>query len=291
MMNYPSIFSRIRRAISLFTLTTLSFYCFAQNPLPSEIQIEGFLNSKTLVVLDGGLFSAYNIEIKDVMEKYWDITTYDFIEQDEFEERMTDSSYSFLMPTYSRFERDKSGRRYTFLNLLLGSNVKSISELPEFGHVPLTYTDDEDEIYVYKLRYMVQFLQRRVKELKNEDKVNAMKYLTYYNKNANLIKNYTLYIAEHDLSSNIRSESVIKKEYPYEIKIMNHEELEDALATAEDLVLFTHKAGPESKNSEGWAFKLIFGTDGTLYYYNKHNIKPKKPNGFTSSDFKRIGRY
>jgi len=265
-------------------------YGHAQNPLPDTEQLNAFLNSKTMVVLEGGLFSAFSIEIKAVMKEHWTITPYDFIDGNELEELMTDGSYSFLMITYSRFERDRSARRYSFLNLLLGSDVGSLSELPEFGHVPLTYYGDDDEQYVYKLEFIVKFLQDRIQTLRDEPDINAMRFLNYYNKNTPAIKEHTLFLSEGDLDPALRSAETIKQYYPHPVQIVTSEELEEIITTRDSPIWFLHKVGPQNLNSEGWTFKMIFDTDGRLYYYDKHTINSRRPNAFLSSDFKRIAR-
>jgi hypothetical protein len=262
----------------------------AQNPLPDSDQLNAFHDSKTMVVLEGGLFSAYNIAMKETMNDLWTITPFEFIDGNRFEDLMADSTYSFLMVTYSRFERDRSSRRYSFLNLLLGSDVESLSELPEFGHIPLTYYGDEDEGYSYKLKFLVAFLQDRVQALKDEPDINAMKSLNYYNKNASLVKEHTLYLVEEDIEPELRSPDALRDYYPYPVEIVTAEELEEIITGSTAPILFLHKVGPRGMHSEGWTFKMIFDTAGNLYYYDRHTINSRKPNALLSSDLKRIAR-
>ena len=74
------------------------------------------------------------------------------------------------------------------------------------------------------------------------------------------------------------------------MEIVTSEKLEELVSSGGSPILFLHKVGPQNLNSEGWTFKMIFDTEGTLYYYDKHNIKPNRPNAFLASDFKRISR-
>ena len=62
-------------SIGLFCITT-----FANPPLESKQQIGMFKNSKTCVVYENGSI-AYNVYIKDAVQKFWKSTEYEFIDQ------------------------------------------------------------------------------------------------------------------------------------------------------------------------------------------------------------------
>ncbi|MDX2443616.1 MAG: hypothetical protein QNK30_07420 [Bacteroidales bacterium] len=280
----------MKRILASFLFGTICITLFAQAPLPTEADIDAFYNSKTLVVLEGGLFSSYNVYIKEEIGKYWKITPFEIISEQEFDEKKTDNSYSFLVVTQTRFERDRDGVNYTFLNLLLGADVSAISEMPEFGSIPLSYTGVENENYSYKLGIMIKFLQNRVEEFKKNPNVPAMKPLKYYNKNSSQIKTNTLYLLEGDLTPKVQQPKDIMKYYPYDFKIVTTDEL-SAIVSNDESAYFLHCVGPETSQREGWSFKMIFGIqDGNLYYYGIHTISAKKPGGFLDSDFKRIAK-
>lgn len=275
--------------ILLLSMCSPFYFAKAQSKLPEKNEIVWFFNSKTGIVLENGFSSFYNAYIKDAVKENWKITPYEFIKTDEFEKRMTDSSYSFLVLTNTHFERDKADADYNFINLLLGKKgVKNITEMPEMGSLPLSYTDNEDDDYSYKLSVMIEFLQSRAGLMKERPDFLSMRYLKYYNKNTPEIKLKTLWVLEKNLAPEINSLDKIRKTYPYEIKIVTEEELEDAIAKKKDY-LFLHCVMPEEKGKEGWTFKMIFGiADGRLYYYNKHTISSKKPAGLLKSDLKKM---
>ena len=205
----------MKQTIILLLSMVLHGTLFAQAPLPSAAEVEAFYNSKTLIVLEGGMYSPYNIYIKEEVEDNWKITPFEIISEKEFDEKKTDSSYSFLIITQTHFERDKDGVNYNFLNLLLGADVESITEMPEFGSIPLSYSGVEDENYSYKLGVMINFLQNRVRDLKENPNISSMKNLKYYNKNTSQIKTNALLFLETDLVPDVQEESKIFKYYPY----------------------------------------------------------------------------
>ena len=280
----------MKQTIILLLSMVLHGTLFAQAPLPSAAEVEAFYNSKTLIVLEGGMYSPYNIYIKEEVEDNWKITPFEIISEKEFDEKKTDSRYSFLIITQTHFERDKEGVNYNFLNLLLGSDVESITEMPEFGSIPLSYSGVEDENYSYKLGVMINFLQNRVRDLKENPNISSMKNLKYYNKNTSQIKTNALLFLETDLVPDVQEESKIFKYYPYIINIVTNEELEKAIDEDKN-EFFLHCVRPEASQNQGWSFKMIFGIqDGKMYYYGIHTITEKKPGGFLVTDFKRIAR-
>jgi len=264
---------------------------FSQSVLPTRSEIDAFFNSKTLVVLEAGMFTNYNNEIKDALEKYWNITPFDFITNDEFKEKMSDSTYSFLLLTQSHYEKDKKNIHYNFLNLLLGAKHTSLSELPEIASLPLSYFEGDEENYGFKLGVIVRFFQNRAMELKEKGSISSMKYLTYYNDFASQIKTKKLLIYEGNLQPKLRSLKAIKEYYKYDIEIVSADALSEIVSLGEDNIYFLHFVGPEETQRSGRCFKVILGlTDANIVYFNKHNISEKRPAGFLPSDFKRINR-
>ena len=65
------------------------------------------------------------------MKNYWNITPYEFIEVKEFNVRRLNPAYSFIVLTETKFDKDKSGSTFNFINLLQGKKVNKISENPE----------------------------------------------------------------------------------------------------------------------------------------------------------------
>ena len=68
----------------------------AQAPFPTAGDVDLFMNSKTLVVLEEGVFSGYNMYIKKAIEQHWNITDFEFISITDFNKKRSDSAYFFF---------------------------------------------------------------------------------------------------------------------------------------------------------------------------------------------------
>ncbi len=281
----------MKKSAFFISFILLSSFLFSQSKLPVQSEIDAFFKSKTLVILESGMFSIYNVEIKKAMEKYWNLTPYDFITSEEFKDKMSDSTYSFLLLTQSYYEKDKRNIHYNFLNLLLGAKHTSLSELPEMASLPLSYFEGDEENYGFKLGVIVRFFQKRANELKEKGSISSMKYLTYYNDFASQIKTKKLLIYEGNLQPGLRSLKAIKEYYKYDVEIVSADALSEIVSQGTEDIYFLHFVGPEGSQRSGRSFKMIFGlSDANLVYFNKHTISEKKPSGFLPSDFKRIKR-
>lgn len=273
--------------IFLFGLLTLSLS--AQAPFPTQSDVDAFMKTKTLVVLEASMFSEYNIFIKKAVEENWNITPYEFIKQEEFEEKRTDSTCSFLVLTQTSFERDKASVYYNFLNLLLGADVKYLNELPEFCSLPLSYSKAEETTYAPKLGLMIRFLQERIKLIASNPDGKLLRNLTYYNINANKVRDKIFLVTENDLSTQVNTLDKIKAIYPHELKIVSEEEVEEAINSKAPNTVIIHKVGPLKSSKSGWSYKILFGTDDAkIYFYNHHTISAKNPDGLLEKDFRRL---
>jgi hypothetical protein len=232
--------------------------------------------------------------IKEAVKATWTITPYEFVSYDEFRKHKKDPAYSFLLLTSTAFEKDRAGVNYDFLNLLLGDPVNNLSKLPEFCSFPLAYTGAEDAGYIPKMSVILLFMQKHVRHILEHPSNISLKYryLKYYNVNMQLLKDEELWLAKEDLAPEISTEESIKAVYPHPFRLVSEEDIDEALTgSPKEGMAFLFKVGPESTADKGRVYKMILGTDGTLYYFNYHLISKKKPDGFLLSDLKRIGKF
>lgn len=282
------------KKISLIGFALLfSVVIAAQRPYPSLLDLARFSKTTTCVVLEDNPFSFINQEIKDAVKKYWTVTPYKFITTTEFDENLwTDPSYSFIIVTLTNFSNDKSGTSFDYLNLLLGAKVQDIDMLPEFCTIPLTWTGNDSDDYAYKLGLLIRFMQQHAANLVSEPNNKALKYLKYYDKNVPLVKNKTILIRREDIDPDIADEAIIKKYYPYSLKIVDEETIVKAVEAKEPGTLIFHKVGPPAEKKSGTCLKMLIGTDdAVMYYYDTHMVDEKNPNGLLVSDIKRIARF
>jgi len=265
---------------------------YSQAPFPEPGEVDRFYNTKTLVVLEDNMFSEYNYFIKDAIENYWEITEYDFISTDEFNQKRTDPAFSFIVLTATRFDRDKSGTFFNFINLLLGKDVGRIEEMPEFCAIPLSIQGAEDTEYSHKLGIVLRFLQAHVDHIKEDPSLKGKKYLKYYNKFVPEAIDRTIMVSEKDLEPELRTADAAEKYYPQNLKVVSDEEVDQAIREKAEKTLVLHKVGPVKAEKGGLCFKMLLGTDDArMYFYGEHKISDRRPNGLLINDLKRIGRF
>ncbi|NOY37546.1 MAG: hypothetical protein GXO83_08215 [Chlorobi bacterium] len=281
----------MKKTFLLIYVLLFSVIVSAQAPFPTPGQIEKFMNSKTLVVLEEGMFSTFNALIKKAMEQNWTITPYEFIDYDTFKEKKSDAAYSFIILTETGFENDKANIHYDFLNLLLGDNVNNMSKMPEFCSFPLNYTKVEDPCYPVMLPLILKFMQEHVKLMSSLSNPKPLRNLRYYNKNIPHVRNYPLWLAREDLTKEVDSEKKIEQLYKHPVKVVSRDELVEAIANPPEPFIFLFKVGPEGTAKSGRVYKILMGTNGKIYFFDFHLLSAKRPDGMLLSDFKRLGKY
>ena len=273
--------------IALITGLTL----FSQAPFPEPDQIEAFYNTKTMVVLENQMFSTYNSFIKGAMKEFWEITEYEFITTDQFEDMRKDPGYSFLVVTQTRFDKDDSGSVYNFLNLLLGNKVGRIEDMPEMCAIPLSIADSDEFEYTYKVGMVLRFIQAHVRHLSEDPSIKGKKYLKYYNQFIPELPGKTILVSQDDLEEDVLSQKTNPKIFPENLVIATDEEVREAIVNRSPDTVILHKVGPVAREG-GICFKMLIGTDnGMIYFYGEHKVTPKNRNGLLVNDIKRIGRF
>lgn len=266
-------------------------HVFSQNYVPKEADINAFFNTKTLVVLESNQLLEYNYKIKEVVEKNWNVTEYEFISFKEFEEKRKDPQYSFLLTTIVTFEKDKTKAQYNFLQLLAGGNYRHIKDMPDLVSIPLSYRHTDEANHVYKLGVIVRFVQNHILLLRSNPSVASANVLNYYNRNMGDIKTKTLYVVQDELASEVNTLEKIRKVYPHPVKIVSREEVEAAIDRMDSDIVFFHKVGHEGTRLKARCYKIIMGAaDAQFYYFDYHMITNKAPDGLLLSDFRKMAK-
>jgi hypothetical protein len=282
----------MKKIIFVLLISLMPKVLTAQAPFPTPDEIKVFMASKTCVVLEDNQVSIYNAYIKKAVKAYWNITPYEFIDMEEFKVRRTNPSFSFILLTLTSFEKDKSGSDFNFINLILGKNVKNISENPEICAIPLSYASEDDFDFGYKLGVILAFMQKHAKLIDENPSLTGRRYLKYYNVNAPEVMKKTILVKKEDLAPEISTSESIKAIYPFNVRIVSEEEIEKAIASRTPNTLILHKVAPVGERKSGYCFKMLIGVDDSqMYYYNQHLIDARNPNGFLPSDLKRLARY
>ena len=259
--------------------------------LPTAEDLDHFHTTKTYVVLSDNPMAEYNFEIQDAVKKYWNITEYEFIKFDEFGEKSADKNASFLYVAAVNFEKDKSHTRYKFLCVSLGGDYVSIDDMKDVANLPLSYHGVDEDRYTYKLGTMVKFLQNHIKLITEDPSMVSQNVYKHYNENMADARQKTLYMLEEELDKPVSSEARIRQVYPYEVKIVEPEDIKELIMAGDENAVFLHKVGPEGKQMNARVYKILIGAaDGKFYYFDYHKVNSKKPDAFLESDFKKLAK-
>jgi len=259
--------------------------------LPDESDLEHFYKTKTYIVLSDNPLSEYNFEIQDAVNKYWNITEFEFLKFKDFEEKSKDINGSFLYTAAVSFEKDKSKTRYNFLCLSLGGDYPSLNEMKDIANLPLSYFNVDEDSYTYKLGTFIIFLQNHIKLITENPKMISQNIYKHYNENMADLKGKTLYFVEDDLERSISSEAKIKSLYPGKVKIVEKEGIKKLIMSGDENAVFLHKVGPEGKKLNARVYKILVGAgDSRFYYFDYHNLTGKGPDAFLSKDFQKLAK-
>jgi len=259
--------------------------------LPTEYDLNHFYKTKTYVVLSDNPLSEYNFEIQDAINKYWNITEYEFIPYDDFGKKSVDKNASFLYLAAVNFEKDKSQTRYMFLCLSLGGDYESIDDMKDITNLPLSYHGVDEDRYAYKLGIMIRFMQNHVRLLTENPDMVSQNVFKHYNDNMADMRGKTLYLVEEDLERSIASEAKLRKIYPYDVKIVTPDEIKELIMSRDEKAVFLHKVGPEGKKMNARVYKILIGAaEAKFYYFDYHKVTSKKPDAFLEEDLKKLAR-
>ncbi|MCK5066614.1 MAG: hypothetical protein KAR16_04220 [Bacteroidales bacterium] len=276
-----------------FLLVIVSFvHLQAQREyLPTKADLDHFYTTKTYVVLEENPLSDFNMEIRDAVEKFWDITEFEFIKMKDFSQKSADKNASFLYLAAVSFEKDRSNTRYKFLCLSLGGDYVSIDEMKDVANIPLSYYGVDSDHFSYKLGPLVRFLQNHVKLITEDQSIISQNIYKYYNENMGDLKAKTLYLVEDELGRDVASVSKIRAIYPYEVKIVDRETIRELIMAKDENAVVLYKVGPEGKKLNARVYKILVGvSDAKFYYFEYHKVTEKKPDAFLASDFKKLAK-
>lgn len=259
--------------------------------VPTPEDLDHFLTTTTLVVRQRNPLNTIDAEIEEVMATEWNITPYELISFEEFEEKRMDPGYSFLFLTTVTFEKDKLQARYRFLNLSLGGNYRHVNMMPDLVSVPVAYANAEEETYSHKLGILVRFIQNHLRLIHENPGIISANVFKHYNDNMGDVKQKTLWLTEDEMAADVNSAARIRKVYPHAIKMVTRDEIREAVRNRDEDVVFLHKVGPEGTRLTARCYKILIGaSEAKFFYFDYHMINDKNPDGLLAKDLKKIGK-
>jgi len=279
----------MKKVLFFVIMIAFPFSVFSQDEAPTVQELNDFFNTQTYIVLDPNPTSSYNIRLKEAIKNSWDVTDYEFIERNEFEEMKSNPDHFFLIPNFVVFERDKTKVRYRFLSLLKGDRKNNLKQMTSLSALPLSYRQVDEDYWVYKLDVVVRFMQRHLENMKQDSDI-IEEDLDYYEKNLEDIKDKTLYLIEDELAEEVNTREKIEEYYPFPFKLVSRDELKQAIKENREDVVFLHKVGPQGTRYRARCYKILMGIeDARMYYFDYHNIKKgRRPDGLLAKDLRKI---
>lgn len=279
------------KLISILLLTFFLPLTIWSQKVPSKKIVETFLKSKTYIVYDVSMFSSYNFYVKDAIENNWTITEYEFISYNEFIQKRKQKNSSFLVLTDVTFNNDKTATVYNFLSLILGGNYRFVSDMPDIVNIPLSISGQDEDLYMYKIPAIIGFIQKHALLLKMKPELASKPVEEVYKITDSGFAGKTFYFIKEDLAPEINSITKIKEVFPFAVKILAREEIEEAINKKVKNIIFLHKVGSDSKQGNRQCFTVLIGADDyEIYYFNHHTITRKNGNYLQKKDLIKLAK-
>ncbi len=268
----------------LLTLTCMQLYSQVMN-MPTTQTITRLKNSTTYIVLEGGMGSEFDMQIKKYANKYWTLTPFQIIDMNQYERLCKNPANSFLMLVQGQYNIQGKKLDVNLLTLVLGDKSGDINKMTDVLSIPLALLDEDgdSEEYGYKLGGILRAMQHTLNNLPAE-KITSLNIKDYLQKDKNEIKNSTLLLTLEDLANDGYNVSQIKSFYTHPFAVVDENSIEKAIIEKEK-ACFCHIVGEDGK----YCIKIIIHcADGRILYGNFHQVSNKTPIGLLKSDFQTI---
>ena len=105
------------------------------------------------------------------------------------------------------------------------------------------------------------------------------------------VKSRTIYLLSEEMARDVNSAARIQKIYPHPFKLVEKDEIRNAIVNRDEDIVFLHKVGPEGTRLDARCYKILIGADdASFYYFDYHMINDKNPDGFLAKDLKKISK-
>ncbi|MDR2813945.1 MAG: hypothetical protein LBB79_04740 [Prevotellaceae bacterium] len=251
----------------------------AERRVATPDQLAAFFKSTTYVVAtnDNIIFDAF---LNDAVKRFWTVTPHKLVGKAEFDALRTDENNSFLMVTKVVESKDKLKRPYLYLSLLMGSKEaeSNLDLMPEVASIPLACEPAEGEIPTMMLNPMVIFVQKHAENSKKtsfKDRLLAsfQQRLQAYNYNMSQLKGKTVYICTSDVDVKVNTRDMEAK-HGGVLRFVDKDEIARVVSEKEANAAIAFTVYPQGSEKGAYGYKMVMGTDGSLYYYY-YETKPK----------------
>lgn len=256
----------------------------------SKVEDVNDINGKTLmVVLENN--SLTDLALKEAVEKNWDLSGYEFITPERFDEIKGDASYYFLTRVKGVFKKEREPG-IEFIALYKGgpAGVEAVALMYEVLSIPFQALDSGDDNTAYLPAY-INTIKNHLLRLQRK-KIAARVGLAWYSNRMSDIKKGTILINSDDIASNLNMDDVKTTLHEDRAQLTDRDEIEAALNEKRKDTYVTLSIAPAVPQKGSYCYRLIVGTQsGEIFYYRKQKITQSQPKGFTNDDIKKISIY
>lgn len=279
--------SKIKKVNMIFFFILLVSIVEAQIVSPKLENINKLKKTTTFIVLEDNPFSQFDAYIKQLSEKNWDITSYKFININEFEKICTNPNYSFLLIVDGEYTLGTKRLNVDLLTLVLGDKSGNINKMTEIISVPLSTLDEDGEYevdYGYKIIGIVNAINHLLKNITEEIK-SINDFSQYLSENKEKVKKYTLLIDKQSVANDINTEQTLKKYYSHDIRLSEQTTINEAINVQKSNHAFVHTIGKLGN----YSIQFIIDCQTGEILYNSYRLANNSNQlGLTKEDLKAI---
>lgn len=275
----------MKKSVIIIILSLLVIECIAQVRPARRRHFRTFQETTTLVVLYGNPFSSFNERFKEEMDRFWTITPYEFITYDEFRRKRSNDNYSFLI--LAEIKQQNVPHVYKFINFVLGDTERDFNRMPDLGSVPLKFKDAGEYTYLYKLGAFVQFMQNNAIEGSSRHSFQLTRLINVRDERLHEME---LWLLKDELAPEINTVEKINEHYPYTVKLVTTDDIQNAITEQRKDVAFLHKIGPEGTLRQAKCWKFIITTSGEVLYSNDHDVNLRTPDALLKEDLEIMAK-
>lgn len=267
-------------ALALFAVVTAA----AQATITTKKYKISDFTAKTLkVVLPGS--DWMDALLREEVQHSWTLSPFEFCTVAEFDALHASDQYYFLMIVSGRFRKEKTPG-IDMLTVLKGGD-EDIDRLLEVVSLPFGPDEELSGRESTFLGPLLAIAQRRV-ELAMESDLKGYLGIPSTIVLGRESKHKTILFAESDIAINV-TEIEKMKYFDENMKIVDEDEADEAMAGREMMTLISYVVAPENPVNGSYCYKMLFDAlSGELVYFRRHKISSRRPAGFLPEDLKRI---
>ena len=276
--------------ISLIALL-ISLVLVAQGRVSTrKYRLADFPDKVTQVVLSGSemLQGALRQEVVDK----WTASPFEFCTLEQFQERMTDERYYFLIVTENRFKGEETPG-LLFLSLLKGGKEaaeEGIGGLHEVISLPVQAVEGGIGRELVFMGAMVKAVQDFTLAAMESEKVAYQRTDWFNARYARMGKMMQLLIADEDLAPEVQNKD-LQRFLDTDCQVVKAADADAEYLAGSSNTLVSYTVAPFSPSQGSWSYVMLIEAENEeLFFIDRHKITGRKGAGITPDELKQIAR-